>query len=114
MAYAMQENAILHKPYELSSQFRCDGSDGYISFLNNLLELNNYCSIKKLDGNIKNYLIYTSNKYRLGNICFCRSSFREGRIVSIADKIVSFRNFKNVNFQGLQSLITGKNKNLKK
>lgn len=39
LAYAKKENAIIHKPYELVSQFRCDGSDGYISFLNNLLEL---------------------------------------------------------------------------
>ena len=37
--YAKNENAIIHKPYELTSQFRCDGSDGYISFLNNLLEI---------------------------------------------------------------------------
>lgn len=37
--YAKKQNAVLHRPYELVSQFRCDGSDGYISFLNNLLEL---------------------------------------------------------------------------
>lgn len=37
--YARRSNAVLHRPYELVSQFRCDGSDGYISFLNNLLEL---------------------------------------------------------------------------
>lgn len=37
--YGMRLGAIVHKPYELVSQFRCDGSDGYISFLNNLLEL---------------------------------------------------------------------------
>ena len=39
IAYAKRENAIVHRPYELVSQFRCDGSDGYISFLNNLLEI---------------------------------------------------------------------------
>lgn len=39
ISYAKRENAIVHRPYELVSQFRCDGSDGYISFLNNLLEL---------------------------------------------------------------------------
>ena len=39
IAYAKRENAIVHRPYELTSQFRCDGSDGYISFLNNLLEI---------------------------------------------------------------------------
>lgn len=37
--YGKRLGAIVHKPYELVSQFRCDGSDGYISFLNNLLEL---------------------------------------------------------------------------
>ena len=37
--YAKKENAVVHKPYELVSQFRCDGSDGYISFLDNLLEI---------------------------------------------------------------------------
>lgn len=37
--YAIREDAVIHKPYELISQFRCDGSDGYISFLNNLLEI---------------------------------------------------------------------------
>ena len=39
ITYAKKENAIIHKSYELTSQFRCDGSDGYISFLNNLLEI---------------------------------------------------------------------------
>lgn len=37
--YGKRLGAVVHKPYELVSQFRCDGSDGYISFLNNLLEL---------------------------------------------------------------------------
>ena len=37
--YGLRLGAVVHKPYELVSQFRCDGSDGYISFLNNLLEL---------------------------------------------------------------------------
>lgn len=32
MSEALKQNALLHKPYELVSQFRCDGSDGYISF----------------------------------------------------------------------------------
>ena len=39
MDYAQRIGAKVQDPYELVSQFRCDGSDGYISFLNNLLEL---------------------------------------------------------------------------
>ncbi|MCR5348081.1 MAG: DUF2075 domain-containing protein [Bacilli bacterium] len=37
--YAKRLGAVVHRPYELVSQFRCDGSDGYISFLDNLLGL---------------------------------------------------------------------------
>lgn len=39
ISYAKKEGAIIHPKYELTSQFRCDGSDGYISFLDNLLGL---------------------------------------------------------------------------
>ena len=44
--YAKRENAVIHRPFELSSQFRCDGSDGYISFINNLLELKQTANTK--------------------------------------------------------------------
>jgi len=41
------------KPYELTSQFRCGGSDGYIAFLNNLLNIketaNTYFDFEGLD-----------------------------------------------------------------
>ena len=46
ISYAKRENAIVHKPYELVSQFRCDGSDGYISFLDNLLEIKQTANTK--------------------------------------------------------------------
>ncbi|MCQ2799708.1 MAG: DUF2075 domain-containing protein [Bacilli bacterium] len=53
IAYARRENAVVHSPYELVSQFRCDGSDGYISFLNDLLEIkqtaNNTFEFNKMD-----------------------------------------------------------------
>jgi len=39
--YATRLGAIIDtpEPFELSSQFRCNGSDGYIAFINNLLEI---------------------------------------------------------------------------
>jgi DUF2075 family protein len=46
ISYAQRENAIVHKPYELVSQFRCDGSDGYISFINNLLGIKQTANYK--------------------------------------------------------------------
>lgn len=51
--YAKKENAIIHEPYELVSQFRCDGSDGYISFLNNLLEIKQTANTKFEFNNLK-------------------------------------------------------------
>ncbi len=39
MERAKQMGAVIHEPYELVSQFRCDGSDGYIAFLDQLLEI---------------------------------------------------------------------------
>ncbi len=41
ISYAKEAGAVLSpaKPYILSSQFRCNGSDGYISFLDNILNL---------------------------------------------------------------------------
>ena len=39
--YALQAGAVLEakKPYELTSQFRCNGNDGYIAFLDDLLNI---------------------------------------------------------------------------
>ena len=51
--YGQEVGAIIHRPYELASQFRCNGSDGYISFINNLLGLkktaNTTFELNKLD-----------------------------------------------------------------
>lgn len=51
--YAKRLGAIVHKPFELRSQFRCDGSDGYIAFLDNLLGIrqtaNTIFEFNKLD-----------------------------------------------------------------
>lgn len=53
ISYATKNDAVVHKPFELISQFRCDGSDGYINFINNLLEIkktaNSKFEFNKLD-----------------------------------------------------------------
>lgn len=62
--YAKKENAIIHKPYELTSQFRCDGSDGYISFLNNLLEIKQTANTNFEFNNLKVKVFDDPNKMR--------------------------------------------------
>lgn len=64
---------IIHKPFELVSQFRCDGSDGYISFLNNLLEIkqtaNTTFEFNKLDVKVFDNPVEMREKLReLNNI----------------------------------------------
>ncbi len=41
MRYAREQGAILEtlEPFELKSQFRCNGSDGYLAFIDDVLEL---------------------------------------------------------------------------
>ena len=80
---------------------------------NNILQLRNFDYIKDLDPQIKKILIKTSNRVSNSKVSFCPSAYKEGRLISKADKIVSCHNFKNVNFEGIKSLVTGKNKNLK-
>lgn len=62
--YAKKENAVIHKPYELTSQFRCDGSDGYISFLNNLLEIKQTANTNFEFNNLKVKVFDDPNKMR--------------------------------------------------
>ena len=64
ITYAKKENAIIHKPYELTSQFRCDGSDGYISFLNNLLEIKQTANTNFEFNNLKVKIFDDPNKMR--------------------------------------------------
>ena len=81
------------------------------NFSKNLAELKNYINIKNMSlGNMK-ILINSLNGLRVGNLSFSRSKFKEGRIVSKADKIVSLKNFNRLT--DFLALLTGKNKHLK-
>lgn len=85
-----------------------------ISFVddgNNSMELKNFNLVKKLSEDNKKILIASSNRNKIGNLSLARSKFPEGRIMSIADKIVSVGQFDNIN--SVVALLTGKNKRLK-
>ena len=86
-----------------------------VSFKNdsrNLLELKNDSLVEELPIHVKNILIKSTCRFKVGRISVCRSRYIEGRIVARADKYVSIRQIKNVS-SGV-ALLTGKNKSLNK
>ena len=60
--------------------------------------------------NIKRMINNSLNRKKLGVISFSRCKYKEGRIMSKADKYVSLKQIKN--FQSFKALFTGKNKSI--
>lgn len=78
----------------------------------NYSELKNFDKFDELPLNIKQLIFESSNRFELLKLSFCRSKYLEGRIMSKADKKVSFHQIKNVH--SATALITGKNKSIDK
>lgn len=73
-------------------------------------ELNNQSKMAELPINIRNIIISSSLRSKIGKISLSRSKYSEGRIVSKADKIVSFS--KDFSITGVITCFTGINKNI--
>lgn len=54
-------------------------------------ELNNLDKLDSLDSKIKSSIIKSTLHHHIGNISFSKSKYKEGKIMSKADKIVSFK-----------------------
>lgn len=75
------------------------------------LELNTKEKIEQIPHYIKGLIITSSTRVQLGPISLCPSKFKQGRIMSKADKVVSFgKDLTSIN--GLLACVTGHNKNL--
>ena len=74
-------------------------------------ELNNFDLFQKLPENIKEYIIESSSRNKFLNFSWGGSIYKEGKIMSKADKKASLKEFKNVS--GVIALVTGKNKTIK-
>ena len=85
--------------------------------INDNTELNNMDKYEKLPSVIKNILIHSSSKNKInvpgGSISICRANSYEGRVISLADKIITCSS-DNLGFYDTIALVTGKNKNLEK
>ena len=77
----------------------------------NKLELQNFKNVKNISDEHIDMIIKSTNRGKIGKISFSKPKFKEGRIMSKADKMVSRKQFDNV--QSYAALITGKNKKLK-
>ena len=74
------------------------------------IELNNQIKLAELPINIRNIIISSTMRSKIRKISLCSSKFSEGKIVSKADKVVSFS--KDFTIPGALACITGINKNL--
>lgn len=74
-------------------------------------ELNTKDKIHYIPKYIKGLMVASSTRCQIGPLSICPSKFPEGKIMSRADKIVSFsKDLKSIN--GLTACVTGHNKNL--
>ena len=116
-------NAIYYYPFlfknELESIMIIDGIVHHMyplavpvltGFDTNEIELKNYDKVKKIDKNLLDKIIYSTNRGRIIKLSLCKSKFIEGRIVSNSDTFVSINNYESL--KGVPALITGVNKNI--
>lgn len=80
----------------------------------NVMELNNWEQFLTLDKKIVETMSICTSRNTIGRYSFSKSLFKEGRVMSKADKIVSRLNMKESSITGIIALISGKNKNLDK
>lgn len=80
----------------------------------NVMELNNFEQFLKLDTKLAIIMLASTKRSNLGKYSFSRSLFKEGRVMSRADKIVSKLNMKESSIAGIIALVSGRNKNLNK
>lgn len=98
-------DGIVHHMFPLPVQRFKKSNDNY-------LDLNNFELVKNLSNRNVKILTYSSNINSFYRISIAKSRFKEGRIMSLADKIVSVNQIQNID--SLTALVTGNNKTLKK
>lgn len=80
------------------------------TFDKNDIELKNFNKIELLNDDIKKLIIESTKRKSIGAISISRSKYKEGRIMSTADKLSTLTNLKKIS--DVTALTTGKNKRL--
>ena len=81
------------------------------SFEKNELELVNYDLLDNISEKNKKIILDSLNRRKTGKISYCKSKYKEGRIVRLADHLVSLKQITRPS--DAVALVTGKNKRLK-
>lgn len=84
----------------------------YKKYDTNVLELQNYDLINSIDDKYLKMIIDSSSRLKIFGLSISRSKYKEGKIMSKADKKVSISNFKHTTFKSKMALITGNNKHI--
>ena len=81
ISYAKEKKAILHpeKPYVLSSQFRCNGSDGYVAVLDSILGLKKTANLL-LETDSFDFRVYDSPQALKNALKFADSGHNKSRM----------------------------------
>lgn len=79
----------------------------------NKLELQNYDLISDIDDTYIELIEKSSSRFSIFGVSFSRSKYKEGKIMSKADKKVSINNFRHTPIKSKMALLTGKNKHIK-
>ena len=96
-------DGIVHHMYPLPVRTFIDNGK-------NTLELKNYELLNIISKRNKELIKESTDRGKIGNISICPSLFKEGKIMSKADKLVSMKQINN--FSSGVALITGHNKSL--
>ena len=76
------------------------------------MELRNFNMIGKIDKNILELIKQSGNRSVVGSLSVAPSKYKEGRVMSLSDKIVSMSNLKGSNISAYTALLNGNNKSL--
>lgn len=98
-------DGIVHHMYPLPVTVYYDNE-------NNDLELLNYEESRKLPNRIKEMLVKSTSRGKIGPVSLTPSKYKEGRVMSVADKISSITGKEIRNIGDLTALYTGNNPNL--
>ncbi len=98
-------DGIIHHMYPLPVQ-------SFYKEVNNKFDLNNYDLLVDFPNEIIEMIVESSKRGRIGRISFASPKYREGKILSKADKIVSAKQIRDL--KSMMALLTGKNSSLLK
>ncbi len=83
----------------------------FVDSKKNTAELQNFAKVKNISDEHLNMIIESTKRGKIGRISFAKPKYKEGKIMSRADKKVSKGQFDSI--ESYKALITGKNKKLK-